>query len=215
MCKATTLAAMVQKINQERAEHILTIEDPVEYLFQNDRSVIDQREVRFDTADFHTALRSMFRQDVNVAMIGEMRSPETISTAVTAAETGHLILSTLHTNSASQTIDRIIDSFPSGQQRQIRVQLAGSLIGIFSQRLVPRISGGLIPAYELLLNNNAVENLIREGRTAEIDVVIETGAEEGMVTLNASLADLIRKGEITADNAYRYSLDTKGLERLI
>ncbi len=215
MGKSTTLAAMVQKINQERAEHILTIEDPVEYLFQNDRSVIDQREVRFDTADFHTALRSMFRQDVNVAMIGEMRSPETISTAVTAAETGHLILSTLHTNSASQTIDRIIDSFPSGQQRQIRVQLAGSLIGIFSQRLVPRISGGLIPAYELLLNNNAVENLIREGRTAEIDVVIETGAEEGMVTLNASLADLIRKGEITADNAYRYSLDTKGLERLI
>jgi twitching motility protein PilT len=215
MGKSTTLAAMVQKINNERAEHILTIEDPVEYLFQNDRSVIDQREVRFDTKDFHTALRSMFRQDVNVAMIGEMRSPETISTAVTAAETGHLILSTLHTNSASQTIDRIIDSFPSGQQRQIRVQLAGSLIGIFSQRLVPRISGGMIPAYELLLNNNAVENLIREGRTAEIDVVIETGGEEGMVTLNASLADLVRKGEITADNAYRYSLDTRGLERLL
>lgn len=215
MGKSTTLAAMVQKINQERAEHILTIEDPVEYLFQNDRSVIDQREVRFDTADFPTALRSMFRQDVNVAMIGEMRSPETISTAVTAAETGHLIFSTLHTNSASQTIDRIIDSFPSGQQRQIRVQLAGSLLGIFSQRLVPRISGGLIPAYELLINNNAVQNLIREGRTAEIDVVIETGAEEGMVTLNASLADLVRKGEITADSAYRYSLDTKGLERLL
>lgn len=215
MGKSTTLAAMVQKINQERAEHILTIEDPVEYLFQNDRSVIDQREVRFDTADFPTALRSMFRQDVNVAMIGEMRSPETISTAVTAAETGHLIFSTLHTNSASQTIDRIIDSFPSGQQRQIRVQLAGSLLGIFSQRLIPRVSGGLIPAYELLINNNAVENLIREGRTAEIDVVIETGAEEGMVTLNASLADLVRKGEITSDSAYRYSLDTKGLERLL
>jgi len=215
MGKSTTLAAMVQKINQERAEHILTIEDPVEYLFQNDRSIIDQREVRFDTADFHTSLRSMFRQDVNVAMIGEMRNPETISTAVTAAETGHLILSTLHTNSASQTIDRIIDSFPANQQRQIRVQLAGSLLGVFSQRLIPRISGGLIPAYELLINNNAVENLIREGRTAEIDVVIETGSEDGMVTLNASLADLVQRGEITADNAYRYSIDTKGLERLV
>jgi len=150
-----------------------------------------------------------------VAMIGEMRNPETISTAVTAAETGHLILSTLHTNSASQTIDRIIDSFPANQQRQIRVQLAGSLLGVFSQRLIPRISGGLIPAYELLINNNAVENLIREGRTAEIDVVIETGSEDGMVTLNASLADLVQRGEITADNAYRYSIDTKGLERLV
>lgn len=213
--KSTTLAAMVELINQERAEHIVTIEDPIEYLFTNKRSIIDQREVRFDTEDFQSALKSMFRQDVNVGMIGEMRNIETIGTAVTAAETGHLIFSTLHTNSASQTIDRIIDSFPTDQQKQIRVQLAGSLLGIFSQRLLPRTSGGLIPAYELLINNNAVSNLIREGRTAEIDVVIETGSESGMIDLNHSLAELVRAGEISNDNARRYSLNPKGLERLL
>jgi len=213
--KSTTLAALIEKINQERAEHILTIEDPVEFIFHNASSIVDQREVRFDTEDFKTALRSMFRQDVNVAMVGEMRDPETISAAVTAAETGHLVFSTLHTNSASQTIDRIIDSFPANQQKQIRIQLAGSLIGIFSQRLVPRVSGGQIPAYELLINNSAIENLIREGRTAEIDVVLETSAEEGMITLNASLADLVRRGEISTDDAYRYSLDTRSLDRLL
>ncbi len=213
--KSTTLAAMIDKINHERAEHIITIEDPVEYLFQSDRSIIDQREVRFDTDDFASALRSMFRQDVNVGMIGEMRTPETIATAVTAAETGHLIFSTLHTNSASQTIDRIIDAFPGNQQRQIRMQLAGSLLGIFSQRLIPRLAGGLIPAYELLINNNAVANLIREGRTAEIDVVIETGSEDGMLDLNHSLTDLVRRGEITAENAYRYSVNPNGLSRLL
>jgi len=213
--KSTTLAAMVDLINHERAEHIITIEDPIEYLFINERSIIDQREVRFDTNDFQTALKSMFRQDVNVAMIGEMRNLETISTAVTAAETGHLIFSTLHTNSASQTIDRIIDSFPAGQQRQIRIQLASSLLGIFSQRLVPRVSGGLIPAYELLINNNAIANLVREGRTPEIDVVIETSAEDEMVSLNNSLAELVRKNEISAENAYRYSINPKGLDRLL
>ncbi|HEY4524388.1 MAG TPA: PilT/PilU family type 4a pilus ATPase [Candidatus Paceibacterota bacterium] len=213
--KSTTLASMVQLINTERAEHIITVEDPIEYMFTSDRSIIDQREIRFDTSDFQTALQSMFRQDVNVAMIGEMRSPETISTAVTAAETGHLILSTLHTNSASQTIDRIIDSFPANQQRQIRVQLASSLIGIYSQRLVPRASGGLIPAYELLINNTAVANLIREGRTPEIDVVIETGSEEGMVDLNHSLAELVQRGEISSENAYRHSLNPKTLDRLL
>ena len=213
--KSTTLAALIEKINKERAEHILTIEDPVEFIFHNASSIVDQREVRFDTEDFKTALRSMFRQDVNVAMVGEMRDPETISAAVTAAETGHLVFSTLHTNSASQTIDRIIDSFPANQQKQIRIQLAGSLIGIFSQRLVPRVSGGQIPAYELLINNSAIENLIREGRTAEIDVVLETSAEEGMITLNASLADLVRRGEISTDDAYRYSLDTRSLDRLL
>jgi twitching motility protein PilT len=144
-----------------------------------------------------------------------MRNPETISMAVTAAETGHLVLSTLHTNSASQTIDRIIDSFPGNQQHQIRIQLAGSLIGIFSQRLIPRLSGGQIPAYELLVNNDAVANLIREGRTAEIDVVIETGMQEGMVDLNRSLAELVRDGEITADSAFRYSLNPDSLTKLI
>lgn len=213
--KSTTLAAMINQINQERAEHIITIEDPIEYVFPAGRSIIDQREIRFDTKDFHTALRSMFRQDVNVAMIGEMRSAETISTAVTAAETGHLILSTLHTNDAPQTIDRIIDSFPASQQKQIRLQLAGSLIGIFSQRLLSRIAGGLIPAYELLLNNPAVSNLIREGRTHEINVVLETSSEEGMIDMNHSLVELVRSGQITPETAYHYSLNPKGLERLL
>lgn len=213
--KSTTLAALIQLINQERAEHIITIEDPIEYVFQNDRSIIDQREVRFDTHSFRTALKAMFRQDVNVAMVGEMREPETIATAVTAAETGHLIFSTLHTNSASQTVDRILDSFPPNQQRQIRIQLASSLLGIFSQRLVPRSAGGLVPAYELLINNNAVANLIREGRTAEIDVVIETGADQGMIDLNHSLAELVRLGEISAESAYRYSINPKALDRLL
>jgi len=213
--KSTTLASMVELINKERTEHIVTIEDPVEYLFKQDKSIIDQREVKIDTNNFHTALRSAFRQDVDVMMIGEMRGTETIETAVTAAETGHLVLSTLHTNNASQTIDRIIDSFPADGQDQIRVQLAGSLLGIFSQRLVPRISGGMIPAYELLINNNAVSNLIREGRTHEIDVVIETGSDYGMVNMNKSLAELVRKGEIRAEDAILYSLNPSGLEKMI
>ncbi len=213
--KTTTLAAMIEHINGTRAEHIMTIEDPIEYVYEQKLSVVDQREVRIDTKDFHTALGSIFREDVNVLMIGEMRDPETISTAVTAAETGHLVFSTLHTNNAAQTIDRIIDSFPSGQQVQIRVQLAGSLSGIFSQRLIQRVSGGLVPAYELLMNNSAVANLIREARTHEIDTVIETGLENGMIDLNRSLSDLVRSGEVTAENAMLYSMNPKGLERLI
>lgn len=213
--KSTTLSSMINTINREQARHIVTIEDPIEYVYTPDKSIINQREVGIDTKDFHTALQSVFREDVNVILIGEMRTPETISTAVSAAETGHLVLSTLHTNNASQTIDRIIDSFPSGQQEQIRIQLASSLLGIFSQRLVPRITGGLIPAYELLLNNNAVANLIREKRTHEIDVVIETGMENGMIDLNHSLLELVRKGEITIENAYQYSLNPKGLERML
>ncbi|MEK7535850.1 MAG: PilT/PilU family type 4a pilus ATPase [Patescibacteria group bacterium] len=213
--KSTTLAAMVNMINQGRAEHVITIEDPVEYIYPEGKSIVDQREVRFDTADFHTALKSMFREDVNVALIGEMRTPETISTAVTAAETGHLIFSTLHTNNAAQTIDRIIDSFPGTQQAQIRVQLAGSLIGIFSQRLLPRISGGLVPAYELLLNNSAVSNLIREGRTHEINMVLETGSESGMIDMNHSIAALVTSGEINAEDAFKYTLDPEALQRLL
>lgn len=213
--KSTTLAALVDLINSERAEHIITIEDPIEYIFEQKKSIIDQREVRLDTADFATALRYLFRQDVDVAMIGEMRGTETISTAVTAAETGHLIFSTLHTNNAAQTIDRIIDSFPANQQDQIRVQLAGSLSGIFSQRLIPRIAGGLVPAYELLINNSAVSNLIREKRVHEINTVIETSSSEGMIDLNRSLADLVKRGEITVENAYMYSLNPKVLDRFI
>jgi len=213
--KSTSLASMLNLINEERSEHIVTIEDPVEYIFPEARSIIDQREVRFDTKDFSSALKSLFRQDVNVAMIGEMRGPQTIEAAVTAAETGHLIFSTLHTNDAAQTIDRIIDSFPAEQQKQIRVQLSSSLIGIFSQRLLPRISGGRIPAYELLLNNNAVANLIREGRTHEINVVLETSSSEGMIDMNHTLVDLMRRGEISAETAKQYSFNPEGLERLM
>ncbi len=213
--KSTTLSAMINVINNEQTRHIITIEDPIEYVYTPNKSMINQREVGIDTKDFHTALRSAFREDVNVIMVGEMRTPETISTAVTAAETGHLVLSTLHTNNASQTIDRIIDSFPGNQQDQIRTELAASLLGIFSQRLIPRITGGLIPAYELLLNNKAVSNLIREKRTQEIDVIIETGMKSGMIDLNHSLVELIRAGEITIENAYQFSLNPKGLERMI
>lgn len=213
--KTTTIAALIERINNERAEHIVTIEDPIEYLFENKKSLIEQREVRIDTDNFQNALQSVFRQDVDVLFIGEMRTPETMSTAVTAAETGHLVFSTLHTNNAAQTIDRIIDSFPAQQQEQIRIQLANSLAGIFSQRLIPRISGGLLPAYELLINNNAVSNLIREKRTHEIQTVIETGVQEGMIDMNRSLAELVRAGEITVESAYSRSWNPKTLERLL
>ena len=213
--KSTSTAAMGNRINEERAEHIVTIEDPIEYVFEPKHSIIDQREVGIDTASFESGLKSVFRQDVNVIMIGEMRSPETISTAVTAAETGHLVLSTLHTNNAAQTIDRIIDAFPAEQQSQIRIQLASSLLGIFSQRLIPKITGGLVPAYEFLINNSAVSNLIREKRTHEIDVVIETGHESGMIDMNRCLLELVRKGDITMEHAFQYSTNPKALERLV
>lgn len=212
--KSTTLAAMLDVINHTNSKHILTIEDPMEYIYFQDKSIIDQREVKTDTTDFKTALRSMFRQDINVAMIGEMRDMETISTAMTAAETGHLILSSLHTNNAAQTIDRIVDIFPPEQQNQIRTQLSSVLIGIFSQRLVPRISGGRIPAYELLIATPAVKTLIREGRTHEIDMVIETNYDLGMVSLNRSLAALVQQGEITVKDAEAYSLNPRDLQAL-
>jgi twitching motility protein PilT len=213
--KTTTLAALIETINQTRSEHILTIEDPVEYIYESKKSIIDQREVLIDTPDFKDALTGMFREDINVCLVGEMRDAETMATAVTAAETGHLVFSTLHTNNAAQTINRIIDSFPAGQQDQIRVQLASSLTGIFSQRLVPRVSGGLIPACELLINNNAVANLIREKRIHEVNTVIETSSTEGMIDMNRSLADLVRRGEITVESAYLHSQNPKNLERLI
>ncbi len=213
--KSTTLATMVELINRERLEHIITIEDPIEFVFEPKKAMIDQREVKLDTPDFHSALGGVFRQDADIVMIGEMRDRETISTAVSAAETGHLVLSTLHTNTAAQTVERIIDSFPSDQQSQIRMQLASSLLGIFSQRLVPRISGGLIPAYELLINNAATANLIREKRTHEIASVIETSSGEGMIDLNRSLAEHVRNGEITVENAFLYSTNPRTLERML
>ncbi len=213
--KSTTMAAIIDTINKERAEHILTIEEPIEYIFESKKSIIDQREVGIDTQTFESALKSAFREDANVIMVGEMRSPETISAAVTAAETGHFVISTLHTNNASQTIDRIIDSFPAGQQTQIRSQLSSSLLGIFSQRLIPRSSGGVVPAYELLINTKASANLIREGRTHEIDMIIETGSENGMIDMNHSLVELVRKGEISVDDARKFSLNPKSFDNLL
>jgi twitching motility protein PilT len=213
--KSTTMAAMISMINKTRREHIVTIENPIEYLFKDDQSMIDQREVGIDTKTFETGLKAVFRQDVNVIMVGEMRNPETINTVVTAAETGHLVYSTLHTNSAAQTIDRIIDSFPGNQQNQVRAQLAGSLIGIFSQRLLKSQRGGMVPAYELMINNKATANLIREGRTHEINTVIETGYEHGMIDMNKSLVELVQTGHITIEDAYRHSLNPKLLDSMI
>jgi twitching motility protein PilT len=213
--KSTTLAAMVNAINQTRADHIVTIEDPIEYIYKEEKALIDQREIGIDSQSFSSALNAAFRQDVDVILVGEMRNPETIEAAVTAAETGHLVFSTLHTNDAAQSINRIVDSFPGAQQDQIRVQLASSLIGIFSQRLIPKISGGLVPAYELLINNSAVSNLIRDNRIHEIPSVIETGLEQGMIDMNRSLARLVQNGLITVESAFTYSTNPKGLERLI
>lgn len=213
--KSTTLAAMVDEINHKKTEHIITVEDPVEYLFTQDRSIISQREVRTDSPTFHRALRSILRQDPDVLMIGEMRDRESISTAITAAETGHLVFSTLHTNSASQTIDRIIDSFPADQQGQITSQLAATLVGIISERLVPRIDGGRVPATEIMFMNSAIRNLIRERKIYQIDLVIETSLQDGMMTLNRSLAELVKRKEVSLENAELYSLNPAELRILL
>ena len=213
--KSTTLAALVDEINHKRTDHIITIEDPIEYVFVQDRSIISQREVETDTPSFHRALRSVLRQDPDVIMIGEMRDTETMATAMTASETGHLVFSTLHTNSASQTIDRIIDSFPAGQQGQVISQLSAVLVGIVSERLIPRLTGGRLPACEIMLANAAVRNLIRERKTYQIDLVIETSLQEGMVSLNRSLAGLVRRKEISLENAELYSLNPAELRILL
>ncbi len=213
--KSTTLAALIDKINHTRAENIITIEDPIEYIFEPDRSIISQREIRQDTQSFARALKATFRQDPDVIMVGEMRDPETIATAITAAETGHLVFATLHTNSAYQSIHRIVDSFTAAQQNQIRAQLSGSLAGIISQRLIPSNKGGLVPACEVLINNPAVANLIRENKIHEIPVVIETSGERGMISLNRYLANLVRLKEISLETAQSYSLQPDDLKNLI
>lgn len=213
--KSTTLAALLDEINHSRTDHIITIEDPIEYVFEDDRCVIDQRELYQDTMSFAQALRSTFRQDPDVIMVGEMRDLETMATAISAAETGHLVFTTLHTNSASQTIHRIVDSFPPEQQNQIRAQLSASLLGVISQRLIPRIKGGLIPSCEIMINNPAVANLIRENKIHELPLVIETSSEAGMVSLNRSLADLVRAKEISLENALLYSLEPAELKKLL
>jgi len=213
--KSTTLAALIDKINNERTAHIVTIEDPIEHVYTQNRCIINQREVGTDTKSFNNALRSVFREDADVVLIGEMRDWETMSTAITAAETGHLVFATLHTNSTSQTIDRIIDSFPASQQSQVRSQLAGNLLGILSQRLIPQINGGRIPAIEILISNPAVKNLIRENKTHQLDLVIDTSADEGMISLNSSIASLVKDKKITVENAETYSTNVSDLKMLM
>jgi twitching motility protein PilT len=213
--KSTTLASLIDIINRERKEHILTIENPIEFVFESQNSYIDQREVGLDTKSFYDGLVSAFRQDVDVLMIGEMRDTETIEAAVTAGETGHLVFSTLHTNTASQTIDRIIDAFPATQQQQIRNQLASSLLGVFSQRLIKSTKGYLVPAYELLVANDAVENLIREGHVYEIDTVIETGRDSGMIDMNKTLVSLVRAGEITVEDALLHATNDRAVRDML
>ena len=212
--KSTTLAALIDEINHQRTDHIITIEDPIEYIFEDDRAIVDQRELSSDTLSFAQALKETFRQDPDIIMIGEMRDPETIATAIDAAETGHLVFTTLHTNSAAQTVHRIVNSFPSVQQNQIRAQLSASLLGVISQRLIPRIRGGLIPACEIMLASPAVSNLIRENKIHELDLVIETSAEQGMISLNRALANLVKTEEISLENAIIYSLNPAELRKL-
>ncbi|MEX0919631.1 MAG: type IV pilus twitching motility protein PilT [Candidatus Saccharimonadales bacterium] len=213
--KSTTLAAMIDRINTERSAHIITIEDPIEYTHKSKKSVMVQREVHYDTYSFAAALRSSLRQDPNVVLIGEMRDLETIAAAITIAETGHLVLATLHTNSASQSIDRMIDVFPPHQQQQIRVQLASILQGICSQRLIPSIGGGRVVAAEILVANSAVRNIIREGKTHQLESVIQTGSDQGMQSMDKTLVSLIRSGKITYDQAKSAAVDVQELDRLM
>lgn len=213
--KSTTLAALIDEINHTRTDHIVTIEDPIEYLFSQDRSIISQREVGADTNGFDPALRSVLRQDPDVLMIGEMRDPISIATAMTASETGHLVFATLHTNSAAQTIDRIIDSFPAEQQSQVTSQLAATLVAIVSQRLVPKIDGGRVPAMEIMFANPAIRNLIRERKSYQINLVIETSSQEGMITLNRSLASLVDRRIVSLEQALIYSLNPGELRVLV
>ncbi len=213
--KSTTLAAVLDEINHNRMEHIVTIEDPIEYLFVQDKAIVSQREIKTDSPSFHRSLRSLLRQDPDVLMIGEMRDQESMATAMTAAETGHLVFSTLHTNSAAQTIDRIIDTFPTGQQGQVASQLAATLVAVVSQRLIPKIDGGRVVANEIMIVNPAIRNLIRENKIYQIDLVIETSLQEGMMTLNRSLAELVRRKEISLENAELYSLNSGELRLLL
>ena len=213
--KSTTLAALVDKINTERSQHIITIEDPIEFTHKSKRSVIVQREVHYDTYSFNAALRSSLRQDPDVVMIGEMRDLETISAAITIAETGHLVFATLHTNSASQSIDRMIDIFPPHQQPQIRTQLANMLMAVCSQRLVPTIGGGRVAATEIMITNPAVRNVIREGKSHQLDAIIQTSSDQGMQTMDRTLANLVQSGTITYDHGREFAVDLVEFERLM
>lgn len=213
--KSTTLAALVDKINREKATHIITIEDPIEFTHKSNRSVIAQREVHYDTFSFAAALRSALREDPDVVLIGEMRDLETIQAAITIAETGHLVFATLHTNSAAQSIDRMVDVFPAHQQPQVRTQLANMLMAICAQRLVPAIGGGRVVAAEIMIANSAIRALIRDGKTHQIDTAIQTGADQGMQTMDRTLAKLIQTGVISYESAREYAVDIVELDRLV
>lgn len=213
--KSTTIAAMLNEINSTRAEHIVTIEDPIEYIYPVGKCIISQREMHKDTHSWPVALRSVLREDPNIVLIGEMRDYETIAAALTIAETGHLVFATLHTNSAAQTIDRIVDVFPENQQPQIRLQLANTLAAVVSQRLLPNEKGSLTPAVEILLSSAAVRTTIREGKTHMIDNIIQTSKDSGMITLETSLAEKVKKGVLSADTAREWSLKPKELMRLL
>ncbi len=213
--KSTSLAAIVDKVNTDRAEHIITIEDPIEFTHKSKNSVVVQREVHYDTFSFSAALRSSLRQDPDVVLIGEMRDLETIAAAITIAETGHLVFATLHTNSAAQSIDRMIDVFPPHQQPQIRAQLSNILQAIVSQRLIPSIGGGRVVAAEILVATPAVRNIIREGKSHQLDAVIQTGADHGMQSMDKTLVNLIHAGTITYDEARNYAIDIEELDRLM
>ncbi len=218
--KSTTLAAMIDHINQTKAEHILTIEDPIEFVHTSKKSVVHQRELGMDTRSFANALKSALREDPDIILVGEMRDFETISLALTAAETGHLVFGTLHTSSASQTVDRIIDVFPEGQQQQIRVQIANSLVAIFSQTLLPKTlpdgtKKGRVMAQEILVSNGAIANLIREGKSAQIYSSIQMGQGQGMQTLEAALAELCNKGIVTMEDALAKTSRQEEFKRLL
>ncbi len=213
--KSTTLAAMLNEINSSRATHILTIEDPIEFVFRPNKSIVSQREMGSDTHSWQVALRSALREDPDVVLVGEMRDHETVASALTVAETGHLVFATLHTNSAAQTIDRIVDVFPEEQQGQVRLQLSNVLEAVFSMRLIPAIAGGRVVAYEVMLGTSAIKTSIREGKTHQIDSILQTSQEAGMNTLESSLASLVRSGQVTLEVAQSYSLRPEELNRLV
>jgi twitching motility protein PilT len=213
--KSTTLASILGEINGTRSVHIVTVEDPIEYVHEPKNAVISQREMHGDTHSWEVALRSVLREDPDVVLVGEMRDFETIAAALTIAETGHLVFATLHTNSAAQTVDRIVDVFPPHQQSQIRMQLASTLAGVFSQRLLPAIGGGRIIAHEILLGNSAVRTTIREGKTHMIDNILMTSADVGMNILESSLQRLVQEGMVDGETAIRYAARPDELNRML
>lgn len=213
--KSTTIAALLNYINETRSVHIVTIEDPIEYTYPNKKAIVDQREMNLDTKSWAVALRSVLREDPDVVLVGEMRDPETVAAAITTAETGHLVFASLHTNSCSQTIDRIIDVFPQFQQPQIRVQLSSILEGIVSQRLIPAIGGGRVPAVEIMIPTPAVRAVIRDGKTHQLDNIISTSYELGMVSLERSLAELVKAGKIDVKEAKNHTIKPEEMLRYL